>query len=212
MPRIYPIAIRELGLFCLAAIATAIAVQWIDLPLARTIAGGLSHGPTRVVIQAQYPDLLDLLVAAVTLGSWFGYMILGYIPSWRRLANCLHLTGTAVPIAYAAKAITKNLCGRINTRFWLAYPAQYDFHWLHSGPNFSGFPSGHFAILIAFVLAIVYYYPRWRGLAILLLIACAAALVISEYHFLGDVIGGAYLGYLSYLAGSAGSLRRREPR
>ena len=39
-------------------------------------------------------------------------------------------------------------------------------------------------------------YPRWRGLAGLVVVVMSASLVGVNYHFVSDVIAGALLGYI----------------
>lgn len=182
------------------ALATAVSIAWVDLPLARFIAHELARGGTRFVVQAQYPDLLDIFVGAVTVGSWVGYVILRRRHIGWRLVCCLQVIGTALPFSYTAKDLLKGIFGRVNTRYWMTHPYHFEFHWLNGSDQFFGFPSGHLAVFSAFVFAVTHYYPRLRpwGWAALLLLG--AALLVSEYHFLGDIIAGTYVGYLAFVA------------
>ena len=93
-------------------------------------------------------------------------------------------------------ALLKFIFGRVNTREWLAKPELYGFHWFHGSGFGGGFPSGHMAVFTALVAAMWRYYPRYRPLYLILSLLLAAALIATNYHFLGDVIGGAYLGIL----------------
>lgn len=191
---------RMLAVFAAVTIATAISVAWIDLPLAQFILHELGRGATSAVVRAEYPDLLDAFVAVVTVASWIGFVILRRHHAGQRLVCCLQLIGTAVPFSYTAKDLLKAVFGRVNTRYWIEHPYHFEFHWLTAGDHFFGFPSGHLAVLGAFAFAVMHYYPRlrswgWAGITLL-----AAALVVSEYHFLGDVIAGGYVGYLTFAA------------
>jgi membrane-associated phospholipid phosphatase len=60
----------------------------------------------------------------------------------------------------------------------------------------SSFPSGHTILITAFLAAVWRYYPRCRLLAVALLLALAAALLLSSYHFVSDIIMGVYCGIL----------------
>lgn len=191
---------RMLGLLTLVTIATGVSVAWLDLPLAQFIKESLSQGPARAVVETRYPDVLDLFVAVVTVASWISYVILRRKHAGSRLVCLLQVIGTALPFSYTAKDILKAVFGRVNTRFWLDHPQHFAFHWLDSGHYFFGFPSGHMTVICAFVFATIHYYPRlkipgWIGVVLL-----GAALIVSEYHFLGDVIAGAFVGYLAFVA------------
>jgi membrane-associated phospholipid phosphatase len=49
----------------------------------------------------------------------------------------------------------------------------------------------------AFSAAVWVFYPRYRTISIGLMLVLALALVITDYHFLSDVIAGAYLGWVT---------------
>lgn len=190
---------RLLAVFVAIALATAISVAWIDLPLARSITRELAQGDARFVVQAQFPDLLDLFVAIVTIGSLAGYIVLRRKHAGARLVCCLQVLSTAVPFSYTAKNLLKSVFGRVNTRYWMHHPQYFEFHWLHASDQFFGFPSGHMAVFSAFAFALMHYYPRLRLLGWTTVLLLAAALIVSAYHFLGDVIAGAYIGYLAFI-------------
>ena len=75
-------------------------------------------------------------------------------------------------------------------------PDLYGLHWFHGGGDYSGFPSGHMAVFTCLALGLRRFYPRYRYAYLAFLFSLAAALIATEYHFLGDVIGGAYLGWI----------------
>lgn len=191
---------RMLALLLVVTAATAIAVAWIDLPLAQFVAGSLSESGAGFVTEMEFPDLLDVFVAIITVVSWIGYVILRRRHAGWRFVCLLQVIGTALPFSYTAKDLLKAVFGRVNTRYWLDHPYHFEFRWLSAGDNFFGFPSGHMAIACALAFAVMHYYPRLRSLGWLAICALAAALVVSEYHFLGDVISGGYIGYLAFVA------------
>lgn len=191
---------RMLATLLLVALATALCVAWIDLPLAQFMLRGLDSGATREVVQAKYPDVLDAIVAGVTLLSWIGYIVLRRHHAGTRFVCMLQVLGTAVPFSYTAKDLLKALFGRVNTRYWINHPYHFEFRWLHASEHFFGFPSGHLAIAAAIAFPIMHYYPRLRPLGWTVLLLLAITLLVSEYHFLGDLIAGAYIGYLAFVA------------
>ena len=40
-----------------------------------------------------------------------------------------------------------------------------------------------------------FWYPRWRLLYAVPVVVVSAALLLSDFHFLSDVIAGIYLGF-----------------
>jgi len=70
----------------------------------------------------------------------------------------------------------------------------YGFHPFHSGAAFGSFPSGHTARTLAVTSVVWIAYPRWRWLSGLVSAAVPIGLVGMNYHFVGDTIGGGFLG------------------
>ena len=73
----------------------------------------------------------------------------------------------------------------------------YGFHPFHSGPGYKAFPSGHAAVVFSVAAILWFSYPRGRWCYGLVCAAMSAALVGLNYHFVGDVIGGAVLGSIT---------------
>jgi membrane-associated phospholipid phosphatase len=71
---------------------------------------------------------------------------------------------------------------------------------------YSSFPSGHTFRIVAFVAVFWGAYPRGRWVCALATLLVAVGLVGMNYHFVGDVIGGAVLGGIvgAYAARFAG--------
>lgn len=73
----------------------------------------------------------------------------------------------------------------------------YGFSFFNSGVTYEAFPSGYTAAVFAVATLIWYYYPRWRWPAVLLPALVCIGEIGLYYHFVGDVIGGAFLGILT---------------
>lgn len=184
----------------LAVLASVlISMRFLDLAAAGWIGEYLRGHPlgNRVV---ELPDLLLLIVIVLTAASWsaFGYL------RWRgvRDARCdfLRLVGTVLPLAFLLKTLLKWLFGRIETREWLLHPQAYGFHWFAGDEGFNGFPSGHMLVLTPLFLALWQFYPRHRTFYAFAWCGLGLALVLTDYHFLSDVIAAAYIGLLVHLA------------
>ena len=62
------------------------------------------------------------------------------------------------------------------------------------GKAYEAFPSGNAAKIFAVATIVWLYYPRWRWLGVLLVILSVIGVVGLYFHFVSDVIGGAFLG------------------
>jgi len=100
----------------------------------------------------------------------------------------------AAPASFAAKSLLKSGFGRINTREWLMAPQEYGFQWFGADGRHSGFPSGHMVVVTALTAVVWRFHPRCRPACLALLLSLALALIATDYHFLSDVIAGAYAG------------------
>jgi membrane-associated phospholipid phosphatase len=147
----------------------------------------------------QIRDFLPPLTTLITAISWTGYFTRVRQGICDQHTLFFKIVGTAVPLAFLVKVMAKDIFGRINTRVWVADPNLYDgFHWLHGGGRYDGFPSGHMTVLTPLLVALWHYYPRYRPLYTSAFVALAISLVLTDYHFVSDVIAGAYLGMIVY--------------
>ncbi len=169
--------------------------HYVDVPVARFFDRLLQLDPRWRSYTGNIPDLLQFFVLVATAFSWAGYWVLsrrgrGYE------ARFLRLAGTCIPASYVAKEVLKLVFSRSNTRAWLAHRVSYAFHWFHGGSGLNGFPSGHMAVFTALGAALWLYYGRYRPVYAAGLSALGLALIVTDYHFVSDVIGGFYLGVL----------------
>jgi len=177
----------------------AVLASWhfLDTRVALAVMGLLKSSDFLQAGISKIPDVLFLLVCVGSTLLWSNYLILrqrGIINDQSRFSR---LAGSAIPLAYFLKWLCKLVFGRINTRVWLVNQGSDDFHWFHGGGDYSSFPSGHMAIFTAFLAAVWLFYPRYRYISAGFLLGLAVALVITDYHFVSDVIAGAYLGLIS---------------
>jgi membrane-associated phospholipid phosphatase len=137
---------------------------------------------------------LLILVICVTVGS---YSLFRYRASHHGIdapAVMYKMLTAAAPASYIVKSFLKYAFGRINTREWLHAPQEYGFHWFSGVENHSGFPSGHMLVVTAMVAVAWRFHPRYRPACLGLLMMLALAMITTNYHFVSDVIAGAYVG------------------
>ncbi len=70
----------------------------------------------------------------------------------------------------------------------------YGFHLFHGNSAYGSFPSGHTASTVAFATVFWIAYPKWRWACVAACVVEAVGLIGMDYHFVGDVIGGAFVG------------------
>jgi membrane-associated phospholipid phosphatase len=175
-------------------ISVMVCVRYLDIPLARAVQQLTRTRPVWSRWTEDIPDLLLVAVCVITAASGIVYFYRLYRQRFNRFTwLCLHLACVA-PVSYLFKSGSKFLFGRVNTRYWLTHPEAYRFNWFHGTGTTCGFPSGHMVVYAALAAAICRCYPRHSLFPVLGAFVLGGALIATNYHFLGDVIAGAYLG------------------
>lgn len=95
-----------------------------------------------------------------------------------------------------------------NNPSWISNHA-YGFHWFKLGQGYQSFPSGHTTIVFAFMSVFWIMYPKLRWLCVVTCGSVVVGLIAMNYHFVSDVLAGAFLGSISgmfavYFAGLFG--------
>jgi len=117
-----------------------------------------------------------------------------------RLQNCALLCSLSLIVAELTKAQLKLVFGRTwpdtfrdNNPSFLR-DGVYGFNLFHGGHAYASFPSGHTAVTCAVISVLWVYYPAWRWLYVLAVLAVAVGLIGANYHFVSDVIAGGFVG------------------
>jgi membrane-associated phospholipid phosphatase len=187
----YPLLTLSLG----TALAVLAGIRFLDEKIAVAVMRLLHSNPLLHSVTADIPDLLLLLVCAGTAIIWLLYFYLLRNNGSEEKLCFLQLIGTVVPASYLLKMFLQFAFGRTNTRLWLAGGMPLQFDWFH-GAGIGCFPSGHMTVFAAFGAAVWYVYPRYFRLIALFLVLLGSALIVTDYHFLSDVIAGAYVGIM----------------
>lgn len=69
------------------------------------------------------------------------------------------------------------------------------FHPFHFGSAYWAFPSGHTACTLSVVVVAQATLPRWRLCWWAIAAIVAATLIALTHHFVGDILGGVFLGW-----------------
>jgi len=177
------------GLLVATLIGIAISIRWIDVPVAlifltnanRFTALGVGLG-SAVLVAGEM-----VLIAVLAIAR----MVRGDLPEF---AKALFVACCASLSAFVANDyVLKLIFGRHAPSVLFQGVPNHVFNFFE-GNQQSSFPSGHMVMATAFAVAMMRLQPRtWLALVILLGIG-AAALVIGDWHFVGDIIAGAFVG------------------
>ncbi len=185
--------------FILCILLLFCSYYFFDSRIALFIAKIWTSNARLAIFSTNIPDFLFPLVCLITVMAWTSYFYLARRGIHNKHTQFFLLVANTIPLTFFLKSALKYLFGRINTRFWLRHPQWTEFHWFHGIGNYTGFPSGHMAVFTALALALWKFYPAHRALYLGFLGALALALVITNYHFISDILAGAYLGFIIHL-------------
>lgn len=178
-----------------AMFAIVICVRWVDYPLALAVSRVLLRHRIYIT-KTTFPDLLlpgSLILITIAWTSYRYCIVANRLPS---IVPLFKKIGIVLPIVYIVKEFAQYCFGRVSSRAILLNPDLQQFCFFHENLLRGGFPSGHMMIATPLLLVLSRYYstlrPLWFGLGI----ALGASLVLTDYHFLGDVIAGAYGGFV----------------
>ena len=175
-------------------IATLISIRFLDARIAIIVMGFIRSVHAINKITEHIPDILPHLVGAGTIVLWAVYFYRSRHNLFDKETRFLRLAATVLPLSFLVKTLFKFVFGRTNPRDWLIHHQPLAFHWVES---LSGsFPSGHILVFVAFCTAFLFYYPKYKIPVYSLLFFLGLALILTDYHFLSDVIAGVYLGYM----------------
>lgn len=179
--------------------AVAVSYRWLDRPIALWVHGDIGNAGGSVAQQfGPYPDPLVPLAVVFFLVS--GLRVIMRRSLSGRLQSGAFVCAVSVLITETIKDEFKFVFGRTPPESWGGdYPSfirdgVYGFHFIHGGPGYQSFPSGHMAAACAAAAVLWCWYPRLRWCYVIAVAAVGLVLIGTNAHFLSDVIGGAFLG------------------
>jgi len=154
---------------------------------------------------AEYPVLKWLTYPPAVLQTWVP-VLLGALMirrawgpfgrwEWALVAACMSLV-----LAEQFRETLAYVFGRYWPETWVDNNPSfigngaYGFHPFHGGSAYRSFPSGHTARTLAVATVAWIAYPRWRWACGLASAAVTVGLLAMDYHFVSDVIAGAFVG------------------
>ncbi|HZV83294.1 MAG TPA: phosphatase PAP2 family protein [Geobacteraceae bacterium] len=183
-------------LFLPVSLLTWLSVRYVDQAVALLVRDYLFGSRQWSRLTSSLPDALLLVVVAISLSAFISRLY-----RKRKLLLDAHTRflghiALSLPVSYGVRAVLKYAFGREITRAWILKPQFHEFHWFNGGAGYNGFPSGHMIVFATLFAAIARYHPGFKLPCYLLLGLLALLLVATNYHFVGDVIFGTYVGLL----------------
>ena len=172
----------------ICTLAVAVSFVYFDLPVARRVNGIL--GPAEFLAKAFASAVLLGVEAVVALTLVVVRITRGKLSRLGEVAALACLTSIC---AYAINDSTLKPLFGVPNPMMVLYGAPHKFGFLSGFPD-SSFPSGHMVLAGAFAGVFMRLYRTTiLPLSALLLIA-AAMLIAGDWHFVSDVIAGAFAG------------------
>ncbi len=180
-----------------AAVASiAIAYAWLDRPIAFFAHAQLAQYRVFAVM-TRLPEWVAPAAGIILL-------VLGVRALLHKVLGkpcaALLLCSASLIVAAAIKDQLKFAFGRTWPETWvqnnpsLIRDDVFGFNPFHGGIGYASFPSGHTTVTCAVVAVLWLMYPRLRLLYAACVLVVAVGLLGADYHFLSDVIAGAFLG------------------
>lgn len=206
---------RWLLAFAFCAAAVVVSIYYIDRPAAvffnthvrpTELWGWLNHllAPFVLVPVAALLFLLGLgcwRLSGRQLGAW---TLEPLLCSWSAIW------------ALAAEFVFKRILGRAWPDPTYTGKHLYGFRFLNAGPYWDSFPSGTATVSAAIVATVWIVTPRLRLPSVLLAALLCAGVIVTNGHWLSDVIAGAFLGasigWMTVLVLRSPVLRDPQPR
>jgi membrane-associated phospholipid phosphatase len=182
----------------LVALAVVISYFWLDRPIA-------------LFVHEQFPRNSRVLLEPITYipnpliwAATIVFLALGVRGltgrTLSKMQTAIVLCSVSLMIAETLKNVLKFVFGRTWPETWVQnnpsfiHGGIYGFNLFHGGEAYQSFPSGHMTAICALVSVLWIYYPRLRSICLIVMSAVLVSLVGTNFHFLSDVISGAFVG------------------
>jgi membrane-associated phospholipid phosphatase len=189
------LAQSALAVLLCAALVT-LCYFFVDRPVAFFVQQQQFHRFAILYWLQDWPPLLQTW-APVALAALAVRRALGPLRRWQRT---LLAASVSLLVAVQCKDTLKYAFGRSWPDTWiddnpsLLSNDVYGFHPFHGGMGYASFPSGHTTRTVAFVAVFWLAYPAWRWACVAATGAVAVGLIGMNYHFVGDIIAGGFVG------------------
>ena len=194
----------------LCLVSVLICIAYVDRPVA-----GYAHAYLRVNEAAIYMPLTHIVdpipvYAGLIAGVYAIAALFGVRPGPR--GTVALRIALAILVAIALKEQLKFLAGRTWPETWTnnnpSYikDGVYGFFpmtgWFagNAGRGYHSFPSGHMTAISVAMVSVALDWPRWKWIAPIPVALVAIGMIGANYHWVSDLIAGAFLGTAVALA------------
>jgi membrane-associated phospholipid phosphatase len=184
-----------------ALLVTAAAVItcyfFVDRPVAFYVHANLAPNRKAFDLLTHLSEYLFVVAAVVFVAFGLRALVTSSCQRWHVV---LLSSATALAAAETIKDELKFVFGRTWPETWtnnnpsLIGNDTYGFNPFHGGSGYSSFPSGHTTAVCAVAAILWFAYPRLRVIWTAAVLAVAVGLIGADYHFVSDIIAGAFLG------------------
>ena len=202
--------------FLLVLVAILSFYYLVDGPVALWVHAHRAFDP------AEDLELVTKIPNPVVLVGLVAYFALGLsTAAGRQLARFGQVVlacSFSILITEEIKDLMKWIFGRPSPEIWghhtisFVADSEYRFHWFQGGDVFNSFPSGHMAATMAVLSVLWACYPALRPIYLAAAGCAAIVLIVSNSHFVGDVIAGGFLGttigWITLAVVQSGALQR----
>lgn len=184
---------RWLCALLLTTAAVGVSIGFVDRPLAQFLEEQVRHTQFWVWLAVALRPIALVAVAALffVLGCGLVRISGRRLRSWTELPLLL---SWATIFAVATEIIVKRIFGRSGPDPTFVRDHLYGFHFLHGQTYWDAFPSGTALVSMALVSVLWMAQPRWRLPSLLIALLLLIAVIIGNFHWLSDVVAGAFLG------------------
>ncbi|WP_100550862.1 phosphatase PAP2 family protein [Caedibacter taeniospiralis] len=187
------------GIITLAVLT--LCYVYLDRPLAITAYHELQY--TAVV------KLANFISTVFDPDHWLVlFVILSIVCIWQKWRQKLNprlaIWALSLFLALGVATVIKVTLARYRPELFLQ-EGLYGFHWFSHKRLFNSFPSGHATLAFAGLLGLTELIQNKKItiLCIALALVITISRILSTEHYLGDVLGGVYIGVFSYLWANA---------
>lgn len=195
-----PVLLRN-GIFALiiGVVLVLLAYGYIDKPVAYWMYQ--NH-----IVDYSILKIFSFIPVVFLLGAALIYIIFLVRFSYgltRYFDNAMLAMANSIAIASFIKDLLKICFGRYWPKTWICHNLSliqnnvYGFKFFHAGFANEAFPSGHTTVIAAAMASLWLLYPKYRWLYFILAALVIIGIVGTDYHFVGDVVGGAFVGALT---------------
>lgn len=175
------------------AIGVVVCIAYVDRAVAEFLETNVRHTELWAWLDRALRPLDLVIVAALIFLFGCGIWVLcgRQLGGWTEMPL---LCAWSTMWAVVATVVGKRIFGRAWPDPTYVHDHLYGFHFLRGSPHWDSFPSGTATISTAIISVLWVLSPRRRVVSLLIVALLSVAIVITNYHWISDVIAGAFMG------------------